>query len=240
MSEAFDFYNLIFLALAVFIFLRLRGVLGRRTGNERKPFDPYSSRETGENGPPANDADDRVVTLPGRPDIKPNDQQVEEEPDWGVIAPKGSPLAADLQAIHRMDQSFDPAKFLDGAKIAYEMIVMAFADSDRRTLKNLLNREVYDSFASVLDKREKDGVVVESNFVGIEKADIQRAVVKAKQASITVRFISELISVTRNSEGAVVEGDPKKTREVVDVWTFMRDISSRDPNWKLVATEAAN
>jgi len=240
MNEVFDFYNLIFLGLAIFIFLKLRGVLGRRTGNERKPFDPYSAPEPGKNHN-ANDDNDRVVPLPGRPDIKSiNQETVAEAPDWSKIAPKGSDLEKGLLALYAQDRDFSPDKFLDGAKIAYEMIVNAFADGDRRSLKNLLSREVYDSFASVIDGREKRGEIVESNFIGIEKANILEVVVKAKQASITVKFLSELISATRNSEGDTIEGDPKKTKEVVDIWTFMRDISSRDPNWKLVATEAAN
>ena len=240
MNEVFDFYNLIFLGLAIFIFLKLRGVLGRRTGNERKPFDPYSAPEPGKNHN-ANDDNDRVVPLPGRPDIKSKSQEtIIETPDWSKIAPKGSDLEKNMLALHAQDPDFEPNLFLDGAKIAYEMIVIAFADGDRRSLKNLLSREVYDSFASVIDGREKRGEIVESNFIGIEKANILEVVVKAKQASITVKFLSELISTTRNSEGETIEGDPKKTKEVVDIWTFMRDISSRDPNWKLVATEAAN
>jgi len=240
MNEVFDFYNLIFLGLAIFIFLKLRGVLGRRTGNERKPFDPYSAPEPGKNQN-ANDDNDRVVTLPGRPDIKSKNQEaVDEVPDWSKIAPKGSDLEKNLLELYRQDRDFDPDEFLEGAKIAYEMIVIAFADGDRRSLKNLLSREVYDSFASVIDGREERGEIVESNFVGIEKANILEVEAKAKQANITVKFLSELISATRNSDGETIDGDPKKTKEVVDIWTFMRDTSSRDPNWKLVATEAAN
>lgn len=240
MNEVFDFYNLIFLGLAIFIFLKLRGVLGRRTGNERKPFDPYSAPEPGK-AQNTNDDNDRVVPLPGMPDRKAKvEEAVDEAPDWSKIVPKGSELEKDLLALHAQDQSFDPKEFLDGAKVAYEMIVIAFADGDTRSLKNLLSSEVFDSFASVIEGREERGETVESNFVGIEKANILEAVVKTKQASITVKFLSELISSTRDAEGKTIEGDPKKTKEVVDIWTFMRDTSSRDPNWKLVATEAAN
>lgn len=238
MNEAFDLTNLIFLALAVFILLRLRSVLGRRTGNERKPFDPYSAPDTGKTAP-RSDADDKVVNMPGRTDT-PAANDDKDKADWGDFAPKGSALAKGFDEIHKFDRSFEPAGFLEGAKIAYEMIVMAFADSDRKTLKNLLSRDVYDSFISVLDGRDSRGEVVESNFVGIEKADILEAGMKAKHASVTVKFVSELISATRNPQGEVIDGDPKKTREVVDIWTFTRDAGSRDPNWKLVATEAAN
>lgn len=220
MNEVFDLYNLIFLGLAVFIFLKLRGVLGRRTGNERKPFDPYSAPEPGKSQN-TNDDDDRVVPLPGRADPRSKTKEaVIDMPDWSKIAPKGSELEKDLLELHAQDQSFDPVEFLDGAKVAYEMIVIAFADGDKRSLKNLLSSEVYDSFASVIDGREERGEIVESNFVGIEKANILEVVVKTKQASITVKFLSELISATRNSEGETIEGDPKKTKEVVDIWTF--------------------
>lgn len=140
----------------------------------------------------------------------------------------------------RADPSFDPNQFLDGAKTAYEMIVMSFAEGDEASLKNLLSAEVFEGFESAIRERETRGEKVESNLVGINKADIIESDVKKNTAYVTVKFVSELISVTRDAEGEVVEGDPKKVREVTDIWTFARDISSKNPNWKLVATESAN
>jgi predicted lipid-binding transport protein (Tim44 family) len=131
-------------------------------------------------------------------------------------------------------------KFLDGAKAAYEMVVMAFAQGDEEALKQLLGDDVYDGFQRAIHEREERGEKLESNLVGIDKADIIETEIKNRTAYVTVKFVSELVSVTRDAEGEVVEGDPKKVREVTDIWTFARDIASKNPNWKLAATEAAN
>jgi predicted lipid-binding transport protein (Tim44 family) len=120
------------------------------------------------------------------------------------------------------------------------MIVGAFAEGDERTLTQLLGEDVLDGFARAITEREQRGETLHSTLVGIDKTDIIEAEMKDKQALVTVKFVSELISVTRDADGEVVEGDPKKVREVTDIWTFARELASRNPNWKLVATEAAN
>ena len=242
MSEAFDIYTLLFLVLAVVIFIRLRNVLGRRTGNERQPFDPYSAPDQKRPGAPK--TNEPVVALPrGRSAsfAETSVPSVEDiEARLGSHAPKDSPLARSLTQLMRADPSFDPGHFLDGAKTAYEMIVMSFAEGDEAALKQLLSTEVFEGFESAIRERESRGEKVESNLVGIDKADIIESDVKNRTAYVTVKFVSELISVTRDAEGEVVEGDPKKVREVTDIWTFARDIASKNPNWKLVATESAN
>jgi predicted lipid-binding transport protein (Tim44 family) len=242
MSEAFDIYTLLFLVLAVVIFIRLRNVLGRRTGNERRPFDPYSAPDQKRPGAPK--TNEPVVALPrGRsgPVAEATVPSVEDiEARLGGLAPKDSPLAGQLTQLMRADPSFDPGHFLDGAKTAYEMIVMSFADGDETSLKQLLSTEVFEGFESAIRERETRGERVEANLVGIDKADIIESDVKNRTAYVTVKFVSELNSVTRDAEGDVVEGDPKKVREVTDIWTFARDITSKNPNWKLVATESAN
>jgi predicted lipid-binding transport protein (Tim44 family) len=136
------------------------------------------------------------------------------------------------------DPTFEPKTFLDGAKLAYEMIVMAFADADRKTLKNLLSREVYDGFEAAIAEREKRGDTVESRFVSLDNATITAAEPRGRSAQLTVRFQSKLVSATRDKAGTVIDGSADKVTDVTDVWTFARDLSSRDPNWKLVATEA--
>lgn len=231
----FDIYTIIFLALAVFIFLRLRSVLGQRTGRERPPYDPYSARDAVRT--PSNE---NVVTLPGRAADK-GAQPVPagDTPDrWKGIAEPGSALETGLDAIAREDKSFDAAGFLAGGRAAYEMIVTAYANGDRRQLKDLLAREVYEGFETAIREREQRGEKIESRFVSIESADIISAEQRGKSAQITVRFVSQLVSVTRDRSGAVIDGSPDKVTTVTDVWTFARDITSRDPNWKLVATEA--
>jgi len=235
MRDVFDIYTIIFLALAVFIFLRLRSVLGQRTGRERPPYDPYAARE------PVRPAPEKVVALPNRApeaaSVKPAEPATPSE-RWKGVAALGSPLAGGLDAIIAGDPNFDHKHFLTGARAAYEMIVNAFAEGDRRTLKNLLSREVYDGFETAITEREKRGETVESRFVSIDNAEITAAELRQRTAQLTVRFQSKLVSVTRDKSGSVIDGNADKVTDVTDVWTFARDLSSRDPNWKLVATEA--
>jgi predicted lipid-binding transport protein (Tim44 family) len=230
----FDIYTIIFLALAVFIFLRLRSVLGQRTGRERPPYDPYAARE------PVGPAAEKVVALPNRtPDtVQTPAAPAEPVERWKGIAEAGSPIAAGLDAIAAAAPDFDAQHFLTGARAAYEMIVNAYAEGDRRTLKNLLSREVFDGFEAAIVGREKRGETVESRFVSIDNAEITVAEVRGRSVHATVRFQSKLISVTRDKDGNVIDGNAEKVTDVTDVWTFARDVSSRDPNWKLVATEA--
>ena len=229
----FDIYTIIFLALAVFIFLRLRSVLGQRTGRERPPYDPYSARD------PIR-TNDKVVALPGRaPDTAQKSPEPAEPVDrWKGIAEPGSAIATGLDAIAREDKSFDAKHFLTGARAAYEMIVTAYAAGDHRQLKTLLGREVYEGFEGAIKEREQRGETVETRFVSIDAADLIGAEMRGRTAQVTVRFVSQLVSVTRDRSGAVIDGNPDKVTDVTDVWTFARDISARDPNWKLVATEA--
>jgi predicted lipid-binding transport protein (Tim44 family) len=232
MRDVFDIYTIIFLALAVFIFLRLRSVLGQRTGRERPPYDPSAARE------PARPASDKVVALPNRTPETVSTPAAPAEPveRWKGIAAPGSPVATGLDAVAAAVPDFDAKHFLTGARAAYEMIVNAYGD--RRTLKNLLSREVSDGFEAAITEREKRGDTVESRFVSIDNAEITAAEVRGRSVHATVRFQSKLVSVTRDKAGAVIDGNPEKVTDVTDVWTFARDVSSRDPNWKLVATEA--
>ena len=156
------------------------------------------------------------------------------------MAPEGGEVAEKLQALARADRSFDPKHFMQGAKAAYEMIVTAFAEGDRKALKQLLSREVFDSFSAAIGERERNGETVEFKFVGISNAEIIDAELAGKMANITVKFVSDLITATRNRAGEVVDGDPTQIRDVTDIWTFSRDVTSRDPNWRLVATSSAS
>lgn len=236
MQDVFDIYTIIFLALAVFIFLRLRSVLGQRTGRERPPYDPFAAREPVRPAPNEN-----VVALPSRkPDAAAQTPAAPAEPveRWKGVAAPGSALATGLDAIFAAAPDFDAKHFLTGARAAYEMIVNAYAEGDRRTLKNLLSREVFEGFEAAINEREKRGDTVESRFVSIDGAEITAAEVRGRNIQATVRFQSKLVSVTRDKAGAVIDGNAEKVTDVTDVWTFARDVSSRDPNWKLVATEA--
>ena len=235
----FDIYTIIFLALAVFIFLRLRSVLGQRTGRERPPYDPYAARDA-----VRSPATDKVVTLPPRPAEPAPSRPVEVAPPaadrWKGVAEPGTPLAHGLDAIAALDESFDPRHFLSGARSAYEMIVLAFANGDRRALRDLLSSEVYESFEAVIKDREKHEQKTETRFVSVDKAELVNAEARDRSAQLTVRFVSQMVSVTRDKAGTIVDGNPDKVSDITDVWTFARDATSRDPNWKLVGTGSAH
>ncbi len=229
--EFFDFGTIFFMIAAVVIFFQLRNVLGRRTGHERPPFDPYTASRTRKDEAAEQD---NVVSLPRRK----GEPLPEAYADVDAVAAPGTDLNRGLRAIKDADPSFEPRTFAEGAKMAYEMIVMAYADGDRRTLKNLLSRDVYDGFVAAIAEREQRSEKIQSSFVGINKADLVSAEMKGTEAHVTLRIVSELISATLDKSGAVIDGDPETVAEVKDVWTFARDTRSKDPNWKLVATEA--
>jgi predicted lipid-binding transport protein (Tim44 family) len=252
MAEIFDTTTIVTIVIAVFVLLRLRSVLGKRTGHQRPPFEPYEiDRKTREARPSAvkrsgddtfadKGENDNVVELPGQKAARRTRSQETSPLDKLIndYAKPGTKLNAGLREIAASDSAFTPEGFISGARMAYEMIVTAFADGDRKTLKNLLSREVYDGFASAISERENRNEKVESNFVGIENAKITNAGVSASDAQVTVQFVSQIISSTVNSKGEIIDGDPEQVGEVKDIWTFARDIRSRDPNWKLVATES--
>ncbi len=229
----FSFGTFFFFIVAVIIFLQLRSVLGKRTGNERPPFDPYSPRES--DTPATAQQKDNVVALPQRPKAE------IQAPDFTSIdatAPVGSELNNGLRNIRAQDLSFDPKEFLNGAKMAYEMIVLSYADGDRKTLKNLLSKDVFEGFDAAIKERDARGEKVNSTFVGINQAKIIAADMKGKDAQVTVRIVSEMISATQDSQGNIIDGDLETVAEIRDVWTFARNTALRDPNWKLIATEA--
>ena len=247
MDGRIDVSTLLFLVLAVVIFLKLRSVLGRRTGHEQTRFERYKAQQEAaqRNGKLA--GQDKVVTLPRRereeleprPVVEPQVRADVEERVKGLAAGNAG-IAKGLVDIVRADEAFDPDAFLKGARTAYELIVTAFAESNRKTLRSLLSREVYDGFAGAITDRESRGEQVDQSFVGIKAADIVEAELKSGMAQVTVKFVSELISATRDKGGEVIAGDPKRIKEVTDIWTFAREVASRDPNWKLIATQAAN
>jgi predicted lipid-binding transport protein (Tim44 family) len=238
MNAVFDIYTIIFLALAIFIFARLRSVLGTRTGRERPPYDPYAPREAPKPAPT-----EKPVTIQNRteeaPVLRDAEREVPAGERWAGIAPAGSAVAAGLDAIAAADRSFDARHFLDGAKGAYEIIVNAFAEGDRKTLRNMLGKDLFEEFAAVINEREAKGHKMESRFVSIDKAEIKTAVLDAREARITIDFVSQLVSATRDKDGTVIEGNAEALTEVEDLWTFARDVNSPDPNWKLVENNEA-
>src|SRR6202035_3492434 len=181
-------YTIIFLALAVFIFLRLRNVLGQRTGNERPPYD-RTARNVVQGA-----QDNNAVPIPGavidQAPLTPTADVASTDRCKGLAEP-GTPLAQGLDAIVAQDSSFDPRHFLSGARSAYEMIVLAFANGDRRALKDLLSSEVFESFDGVIRDREKHEQKTETRFVSIDKAELVGAESRDRAAQLTVRFVSQ-------------------------------------------------
>jgi predicted lipid-binding transport protein (Tim44 family) len=219
--------------LAAVIFWKLRSVLGQRTGRERPPYDPYSAPD-----PVRNSAGDKIISLPQRASEPARPTETAELPDrYSGFAAPGSLVARGLDAITAADRNFDVKQFIAGARAAYEMIVTAYAVGDRRSLKNLLAREVYDGFEAVIREREARGETVETRFISIDTTEITNAELRGKMAQLTLRFVSQLVSATRNRNGNVIDGSAEAVTSVTDIWTFAREVTSRDPNWNLVATE---
>jgi predicted lipid-binding transport protein (Tim44 family) len=219
----FQFFDIILLAMvAGFIALRLRSVLGRRMGHQQQPPDV-----TGEKPGRVTEAgDDNVIPLP---------DQARREADLMKVA-DDSPLGAALTQIKLADRSFELGPFMEGAKAAYEMIVTAYAAGDRDTLKTFLSDDVYRSFERAIADREAQQYSHETTLVAMKETEVIDAEMKDSTAEITIKFVSELVNVTRDSDGRVVDGDPNQVDTITDIWTFARDTRSRDPNWALVAT----
>ncbi len=229
MGSGFQFVDIIFFALvAAFIILRLRSVLGRRTGHEQRR-DPFAKPQPGSKVPGA-DADDAPSEASQRGDVVQLPRR--------DAAPAGSPLAAALTQIKVADPAFDEMTFEKGARVAFEYIVTAFAAGERDKLRPLLNDEVYANFESAIVAREALGQKHETTLVRIKSAEIVEARMENPTALVTIKFASEQINATRNAQDEVVEGNPDRITDVVDIWTFARNTRSNDPNWTLVATDA--
>ena len=149
-----------------------------------------------------------------------------------------SPFAQTFEAMQKKDRNFDVEEFLVGARVAFEMVVNAFARGDKQALRSLLSKEVFSRFAAAIDARSAKDETLEVMITGISDAEVTDAAYRGGIGRIAVRFLSEQIKFTRDKEGAIVEGDPNTVRSVTDTWTFERDLRSRNPNWTLVATHA--
>ena len=247
MDSQINILTLLSLIVAVIVIFKLRSVLGRRTPEDEARADKNMRAQQAQDQAAAA-ARDKVVAMPRRgaevvagPVV--NDAAVadaETEARIKEFAAGNASVESGLLQLMKADAAFDPKRFLDGAKQAYEMIVTAFAEGNRKVLKDLLSKEVFDGFVEAIADRESRAEQIDQSFVGINKANIVEAEVKAGVAQLTVRFVSQLISATRDKAGAVINGDPQRIKEVTDIWTFARELNSRNPNWRLVATQPQN
>jgi predicted lipid-binding transport protein (Tim44 family) len=233
MDEFFDIPTLIVIGVAIFVLFRLRGVLGTRTGNERTPLQRAQQTK------PANN-DEKIV--PMRP-VTANAVEGDAEKRALKLAAEieqmsrgNAEIATGLKAIVDADPTFSPKSFLEGAKGAYEMIVTAFATGDRKTLKNLLEKDVYDGFERAIADREAAGNKIDFTFVGLPKIEISDADLDKRDARVVVKFGAEVVQATRDKDGNLLDGNADQVQSIADEWTFARNPKSRDPNWKLVAT----
>lgn len=209
---------LVLAGIALFLILRLRDVLGTREGYE-KPVVPRKEEHRV--------ARDQFEVIEGGPDSDITDH-----------ASEGSPTAQALAAMKGAEPAFNVSEFLSGARGAYEMILMAFEAGDMASIQPFLSQEVYETFASVVEAREEQGLSVEASFVGLRELKLEDAQFDAtsREGELTVRFIGELTSVVRDKGGDIIEGNPNEVKRQKDVWTFARVMGSDNPNWQLVAT----
>lgn len=223
MSDGFQYFDIIIFAMiAAFLVLRLRSVLGRRTGTEK----PREFR------PLAKPATDNVVSLP-------EGLHAREELAPPPSGPRAASPEAGLAQIRNADPQFDPDGFAQGARAAFEIIVKAFAAGESPTLRPLLSDDVYERFAEAIRHRLEARETLETHLVTIKAAEIDEAELNGRTAFVTVKFVSDQINVTRAADGKVIEGEPDHVVEKTDFWTFARNTRSQDPNWLLVATRSA-
>jgi predicted lipid-binding transport protein (Tim44 family) len=229
MSEGFQFLDVILFAIvAGFLILRLRIVLGRRDGHQGRPSDPFAPRPRPE--PP----EDNVVPLPDRKE-RPGEVVPPVAPE--ALAGNGrGRLDAGLKQIAIADPRFEPEEFVSGARIAFELIVNAFAAGDAESLEPLLSPEVFSNFNQSIRERAAASERLETKLVSLLSAELVEAYMAGRTSHVTVKFVSEQISALYNAAGEVIDGDPAAVTEVTDFWTFARDTRSSDPNWMLVAT----
>ncbi|MGI3210318.1 Tim44/TimA family putative adaptor protein [Roseovarius tibetensis] len=209
---------LVLAGIAIFLILRLKSVLGTRDGFEGSP---------------------RAQTT-GGPTSRREFEVIEGGPDHDIIdhVPEDSDAAAALAEMKRIEPDFSVTEFLQGARQAYEMILMAFEKGKLDDVMPFMDRDVYEAFAQVVDEREKNGLTIEAEFMGVRDLALADARFdpETRRSEIDVRAVAELVSVVRNAEGEIIEGEPGQSKRQKDIWTYERIMGSDDPNWRLVAT----
>lgn len=235
-------YDIILIGLvAIFLILRLRSVLGKRTGNERPPArDPFTPPPAPPSPQrrdvPTPSGNDNVVPLPA-PTAPPRPTSATAGPG-GIRATVMPQAMAGVTAIRAADPSFEPGSFAAGARTAFTTIVESFAKGDLGELRSLLDPTTYASFEAAIRGRVERKEKAETTLIGFEASDISNAELRDSDALVTVRFVSEQINVLRNVESQIIDGNPNEVQKVVDLWTFRRDTKSSDPNWLLTKTES--
>ena len=224
-----QFLDIIFFALvAAFVIFRLSRTLGSRPDNNQV-------------GPNRQDSNDNVVSMlnrDGADQDATDDDSDRDDRAQPALTDDAALAAAGIAEIRLEDPAFDANQFLTGAKFAYEAVVTAFAAGDRETLGKLLTRDVLENFSGAIDEREERGETLETTVVGVPSADVVDARMTGRTAEVTVKFVTELMNVIRDSSGALPAGKSDSVRVVTDIWTFVRDVRASDPNWALAETRS--
>ena len=244
---------IIFAVLAVFLGWKLYSVLGRRTGNERsndpfatKPGQAPGASKSGPNGTPANEPATRAPRLdaPANDETPPRDERQvlprEQRALEAIIAQAPESARKGIEAIRAADPEFDGASFMSGAKVAFEMILSAFAAGEGNALRPLLAPDVLQQFTAAIGDRQRRKLTLKTTLVGIIGLELLDAEMKGPDARIKVKFVSQQVNVTQDTEGRIVDGHPNEVATITDIWTFSRPVTARDPNWVLIGTESPN
>lgn len=204
-------------AVAMFLILKLRRTLGTREGFEKTEK-------------PANQSSP----------VRPNEDELDSanvDRDISQFVDADSEAAKEFARMKQIDREFTVGDFVEGAAAAYEMILLAFADSRLKDIEPFVSEDVYESFVDTISERETEGLVHNARFLGIRQTEIRDVSMSAtNEAEITVEFVAELISYVTDADNEIIEGDDKTMRRQRDVWTFSRDMESENPNWRLVET----
>jgi predicted lipid-binding transport protein (Tim44 family) len=237
--ENLDISTIVIAIVAILVVFKLRSVLGTRGGAPRPPVEPAPPRGANDAKGAAGSGNVIPLGVAARTAARP-DEAVAAADRWKGFAEPGSAVAAGFEAIAAVDRGFAPGGFLSGARSAYEMIVSAFAAGDVSTLRRLLAPDVLANFDRAIRTRLAAGQTMTTTLVSIDSADIVEARLAGSVATIAVRFAAKLASATRDASGAVVDGSANDVVDHLDIWTFTRDVGSRDPNWLLAATQTVH
>jgi len=211
-------------AIAIFVLLRLRSVLGQKTGNEN-PMEHLQEM--------LQQKDDRVVQLKPRNDDGEDEAEHAEPEEEEKVA---DALEDGVGAIRKIDSSFRLSQFLEGSKMAFDMVMDAYEDDNHDVLRQLLSKEVYKEFAEAMEARDEGDEREFVTLVSVADAEATSVELKRNKAIIEVKITSEQIRVIKNKDDEIVGGNANNIINVEDSWVFTRDVKSSDPNWTIVET----
>jgi predicted lipid-binding transport protein (Tim44 family) len=240
MGNSFQFIDIIFFAMiAIFLILRLRGVLGKRGRDHNSGILDLFKQDNNLIKTDSENKTNNVVKLTEEVlDEKPSVVLEDEDSKFNDANDNKNPMSVGISQVQQYDATFDEKDFLVGAHVAFEIILTAFASADMDKFKPLVSDEVYGNFVKAIQDREQAGHIMEDTLVGINKSEMVEAYMEDENAFITIKFVSEQVNALRGENGDVVEGDANVVLTVIDFWTFARNTTVVDPNWLLVATRS--